>query len=102
MGKRGVQEVAQQNLQKAHYAASRISELRGFDLRFTSPFFNEFVVRTPAPASEVSDRLLEQKIIAGLALERYYPEMRDSLLVCVTETTRKEAIDNLVDALRRI
>lgn len=102
MGKRGVQEVAQQNLQKAHYAASRISELRGFDLRFTSPFFNEFVVRTPRPASEVSDRLLEQKIIAGVTLERYYPEMRDSLLVCVTETTRKEAIDNLVDALARI
>ncbi|HXU40356.1 MAG TPA: aminomethyl-transferring glycine dehydrogenase subunit GcvPA [Blastocatellia bacterium] len=102
MGKRGVQEVAQQNLQKAHYAASRISELRGFDLRFASPFFNEFVVRTPRPASEVSDRLLEQKIIAGVTLERYYPEMGDSLLVCVTETTRKESIDNLVDALGRI
>jgi glycine dehydrogenase subunit 1 len=102
MGKRGVQEVAQQNLQKAHYAASRISELRGFDLRFTSPFFNEFVVRAPRPANEVSDRLLEQKIIAGVTLDRYYPEMRDSLLVCVTETTRKEAIDNLVDALGRI
>jgi glycine cleavage system P protein (glycine dehydrogenase) subunit 1 len=102
MGKRGVQEVAQQNLQKAHYAALQISKLEGFDLLFTSPFFNEFVVRTPRPASEVTDRLLEQKIIGGVTLERYYPGMRDSLLVCVTETTRKTDIDNLVEALGRI
>jgi len=102
MGKRGVQEVARQNLQKAHYAASQISKLDGFDLMFGSPFFNEFVVRTPGPANQVTDRLLEQKIIGGITLERYYPEMRDALLVCVTETTRKNAIDNLVDALARI
>ncbi len=102
MGKRGVQEVARQNLQKAHYAASRISRLDGFDLQFASPFFNEFVVRTPRPADQVTERLLEQKMIGGVALGRYYPEMRDSLLVCVTETTRKSAIDNLVDALARI
>jgi glycine dehydrogenase subunit 1 len=102
MGKRGVQEVARQNLQKAHYAASRISKLDGFDLQFTSPFFNEFVVRTPRPANEVADRLLEKKLIGGIALERFYPEMSNSLLVCVTETTRKTEIDNLVDALARI
>src|SRR6266567_113198 len=51
MGKRGVQEVARQNLQKAHYAASRISKLDGIDLPFDSPFFNEFVVRTPKPSN---------------------------------------------------
>jgi glycine dehydrogenase subunit 1 len=102
MGKRGVQEVAQQNLQKAHYAASRVRKLDGYDLLFASPFFNEFVVRTPRPANEVTDRLLEQKIIGGIALERYYPKLRDALLVCVTETTRKAEIDNLVETLGRI
>jgi glycine dehydrogenase subunit 1 len=102
MGKRGVQEVAQQNLQKAHYAASQISKLDGFALKYSSPYFNEFVVRTPRPAAEVADRLLEQKMIGGVALERYYPEMRDSLLVCVTETTRRDAIDNLVNAMGRV
>jgi glycine dehydrogenase subunit 1 len=99
MGRRGVQEVARQNLQKAHYAASEIAKLDGFGLRFTAPFFNEFVVRTPRAASEVTKRLLDKKIIGGVALESFYPEMSDSLLVCVTETTRKEAIDNFVSAL---
>jgi glycine dehydrogenase subunit 1 len=99
MGRRGVREVARQNLQKAHYAASEIARLDGFSLRFASPFFNEFVVRAPRPATEIQNRLLDNKIIGGVALECYYPEMKDSLLVCVTETAKKEAIDDLVRAL---
>jgi glycine dehydrogenase subunit 1 len=99
MGRRGIQEVARQNLQKAHYAASEIAKLDGFGLGFTAPFFNEFVVRTPRAATEVTKRLLDKKIIGGVALESFYPGMSDSLLVCVTETTGKEAIDNFVAAL---
>jgi glycine dehydrogenase subunit 1 len=99
MGRRGVQEVARQNLQKAHYAASEVGKLKGFELRFAAPFFNEFVVRTPRSAAEVTRALLNKKIIAGVALEGYYPDLKDSLLVCVTETASKEAIDRLVEGL---
>ncbi|HXG92765.1 MAG TPA: aminomethyl-transferring glycine dehydrogenase subunit GcvPA [Blastocatellia bacterium] len=102
MGRRGVQEVARQNLQKAHYAASAIAKLDGYGLRFTAPFFNEFVIRGPRTATEVTEQLLDRRMIGGVALECYYPEMKDCLLVCVTETTSKEAIDNLVDALSKI
>jgi glycine dehydrogenase subunit 1 len=99
MGRRGVQEVARQNLQKAHYAAARIAELDGFSLKFAAPFFNEFVVGCPRPATEVTRALLDRKIIGGIALASYYPDMSDALLVCVTETARKSAIDGLVSAL---
>lgn len=102
MGKRGVQEVSRQNLQKSHYAASEIGKLDGFTIEFSAPFFNEFVVHTAKPASDVIARLLDKKIIGGLALDRYYPGMSDSMLVCVTETAKKEAIDNLVQALSEI
>ena len=70
MGKRGVQEVARQNLQKAHYAASEISKLDGFEMKFSGQFFNEFVVRTPQPASEVIGALLMKKIIGGASCMR--------------------------------
>ncbi|HEX5734999.1 MAG TPA: aminomethyl-transferring glycine dehydrogenase subunit GcvPA [Blastocatellia bacterium] len=99
MGRRGVQEVARQNLQKAHYAAARIAGLDGFSLKISAPFFNEFVVACPRPATEVMQALLDKKIIGGVALANYYPEMSDALLVCVTETARKSAIDDLVSAL---
>ncbi|HWC77174.1 MAG TPA: aminomethyl-transferring glycine dehydrogenase subunit GcvPA [Blastocatellia bacterium] len=99
MGRRGVQEVAHQNLQKAHYAAEAIAKIPGYELAFRSPFFNEFVVRCPQPATEITSRLLEKRIIGGAALECYYPELKDSLLICVTETTSRESIDNLATAL---
>jgi glycine dehydrogenase subunit 1 len=102
MGRRGLKEVARQNLQKAHYAASRIAALDGFDLKFSAPFFNEFVVQTPVPATDVLRQLLDSKIIGGVALEAYYPDMRNELLICVTETASKEAIDKLVSALARV
>lgn len=102
LGRRGVQEVANQNLSKAHYAASEIAKLDGYDLRFAAPFFNEFVVKAPRPATEITKALLDRKIIGGVALECYYPDLKDSLLVCVTETARREAIDNLIKALSEI
>ncbi|HXU09939.1 MAG TPA: glycine dehydrogenase, partial [Blastocatellia bacterium] len=102
MGKHGVREVAEQNLQKAHYAASEISKLEGFKLRFTAPFFNEFVIRAPKPARQVNEMLLRKKIVGGVALDRYYSGMDDLMLICVTETAKKEAIDSLVDALAEI
>jgi len=102
MGRRGLQEVARQNLQKSHYAARKIAELNGYEMKYRAPFFNEFVIKTPVPASEVVERLIEKGMVAGLPLEGYYPDMRDSLLMCVTETARKEAIDRLVAEFDRI
>ena len=39
MGRRGVQEVAHQNLQKAHYAATEIAKLEGFELKIHGAVF---------------------------------------------------------------
>src|SRR4029434_7524315 len=71
MGRRGVQEVAQQCAQKAHYAAREISKVEGFSLPFSAPFFNEFVVRAPTAASPLLDNLARAKgIDGGIALAR--------------------------------
>jgi glycine dehydrogenase subunit 1 len=102
MGKRGVQEVARQNFHKAHYAASEISRIPGFGIKFSAPFFNEFVVETPLKASDIAARLLEQKIIGGIALGEFYPELSNCLLVCVTETSARHSIDRLVSALKEV
>lgn len=100
MGQQGLRETAEQNLQKSHYAAKRIASLSGYKLRFTSPFFNEFVISCPKPASEILSTLRGKKIIGGLALEQFFPEMKNEILVCVTETTTKAQIDALVEALK--
>lgn len=100
MGKRGLQEVALQNAQKAAYAKRKISEIEGFSLPFSSPTFNEFIVRAPRDAGEILETLrTEKEIIGGLALAKYYSDNPNDFLVCVTETNTKRQIDNLVAAL---
>jgi glycine dehydrogenase subunit 1 len=101
MGRRGVQEVAHQCAQKAHYAAREIEKLAGFSLPFSASFFNEFVVRAPAPASPMLDQLAKEKgIDGGIALSRFDSQRPNDFLVCVTETNTREEIDALIDGLR--
>ena len=90
-GKQGLRELAEQNLAKAHYLAGRLKP------RFTGKFFNEFVVRAEGGSpEELNKQLLKKKIIGGLPLGRFYPELADSYLVCATEMTRRAAMDALV------
>ena len=101
MGKQGLEELAVQNAQKAAYARRQIGALDGFSIPFSSPVFNEFVVRSEKPAAELLEAVrTKDNIIGGLALSRYYPDQPNDLLVCVTELNSKAAIDSFIDALR--
>lgn len=99
MGRQGLKEVAEQCAQKASYAARQIGSLEGFALPFSAPFFDEFVVRAPIPATEVLKRLATKNINGGLALSRYLSDSPNDLLICVTEINTRTEIDDLVAAL---
>jgi len=100
MGKKGLQEVAIQNVQKAAYAKKQIERIDGYSIPFAAPTFNEFVVRGRRPATEVLEKLRnENGVIGGLALSKYYDRHENDFLVCVTETSRRETIDDLVNNL---
>jgi glycine dehydrogenase subunit 1 len=99
MGPQGLRDVALLNLRKAAYAKDRLAKVRGFSLRFTGPTFNEFVLRTKKKPGEILKGLLKRQIIGGLDLGRFYPELKDCLLVCVTEQNSRPEIDALAKAL---
>jgi glycine dehydrogenase subunit 1 len=101
LGKKGLRTLAEHNLAKAHYAAQQLRTVPGMATPFAAPHFNEFVVRVPWHVEELLAALREEKIIGGLSLERFYPELANHLLVCVTETVGKTAIDRMVDVYRR-
>ena len=93
-GKEGLRELAEQNLSKAHYLAAKLP------LRFEGPFFNEFVVRTNGKSpDEINASLLDKKIIGGLALGRFYPELKDCMLLCATEMNRRTDMDLVASAM---
>ncbi|MGI6596825.1 MAG: aminomethyl-transferring glycine dehydrogenase subunit GcvPA [bacterium] len=99
MGPQGLRQVAELSLKKAHYAADRIAAVPGFSLAFDRPFFKEFVIKANRPISEINQALLGRNIIGGLDLSCYYPELKDHMLLCVTERRTRAEIDTLVSVL---
>ena len=99
LGGTGLREVAQLNHDKSEYLKGEIGRA-GFAIPFAGPTFNEFVVRFPPGSEATHRRLLEQKVVAGLPLAPYYPELPDHYLLCVTETKTRADMDHLVGLLR--
>lgn len=100
MGKNGLRKVAELCYHKAHYAASELSALPGFKIENGRLFFKEFPLQCPGPVEAINDYLLnEWGIIGGYDLGRDYPELANTMLVCVTEMNTREEIDTLVEAL---
>ncbi len=99
MGKSGISEVASQCYDRAHYAASRIAKLDGYELRFSQPFFKEFVVQSSRRLDRVLASCRERGILAGVPLARFDERFADCFLVAVTEKRTRKDIDALVEAL---
>lgn len=99
MGKKGLVEVANQNVQKAHYAFSEITKLPGYSAPFAGPFFNEFVIKSEYPYEQIKTSLKAVGIEPGLDLGMWCPDLQNHILFCVTEKRTKAEIDQLVSVL---
>ncbi|MGA8530760.1 MAG: aminomethyl-transferring glycine dehydrogenase subunit GcvPA [Acidobacteriaceae bacterium] len=97
-GKEGIRELALHNLAKADYAAKALGA-QGTLLFARSPRFNEFVLQTDEAPEQLNARLLENKIIGGVALNRWYPELGNATLWCATELTTREQMDQAASVL---
>jgi glycine dehydrogenase subunit 1 len=102
LGKHGLRSVAELCYHKAHYAASKIASLPGYEMWSAAPFFNEFVIRCPRPVSEINNDLLHYGILGGYDLGTDYADLEDHMLIAVTEMNLKEDIDLLVEALAEV
>ena len=99
MGKEGLREVATQCLQKAAYLRSKLGEIASVELPFGGPVYNEFVVRTPFPATEILADLEHEKLLGGIPIGQFYEEQDRDFLVAVTELNTREQIDQYASVL---
>jgi glycine dehydrogenase subunit 1 len=95
LGGTGIRELARLNYDKSQYLKGQLKRA-GFPIPFESPTFNEFVVVFPEGFESTYRQLLKQKIVAGLPLAPWYPELYNHYLLCVTETASKDDLDMLV------
>jgi glycine dehydrogenase subunit 1 len=94
-GKVGLKELAKQNLAKAAYAAAQFAK-QAKVLFPSARRFNEFIVQTSEDPYSINRRLLGDKIVGGLPLRKFYPELGNAALWCCTELTTRTAIDTAV------
>jgi glycine dehydrogenase subunit 1 len=99
MGKKGLKEAAEQSARKAHYAMKLLTSSGKFKPMFNKPFFKEFAVVGEAPADKINNELLKHNILGGLELDKKYPELKNGLLICVTEKRTKAQIDKLAQVM---
>jgi glycine dehydrogenase subunit 1 len=99
MGPQGFRELARHNFHKAHYLQQRLTKLKGIEMVFQQPFFNEFVIRVSTDSHQLQQQLLERGYLFGLALDRYYPELSNSILLNVTEMRTREELDSVCEEL---
>ena len=101
LGKKGIREVAEINWDRASYLRHKIAKLKHFEADLGATIFNEFRVKSKQPFVKIEEKLMAQGIFPGVALEAFYPELKDQFLVCATETKSKEDLDRFVEALAR-
>lgn len=102
LGKEGLRELAQLNLEKAEFARKQIGGISGVEVKRSSPTFNEFTVALPRDASEVVEAMIGKGFAAGFPLGRYYPGMENYMIVAVTEKRTKEEILRYVQSLKEV
>ena len=99
-GKEGIRELAEHNLAKSSYAAQALSSQPGAKLRFNgAPRFNEFILQTEEAPAQWSQRLLDNKIVGGIDLGRWYPELQNCTLWCATEVITRANIDTAASVI---
>ncbi len=102
VGKQGLRDLAWQNVQKAAYAADRLTRIPGVKRRFSGPHFNEFVLEFPKAWDGIDRALRAKGILAGLDVGADVPGLEKCALVCVTERHGKSDIDRLAAALEEV
>lgn len=100
-GPEGVKKLALTNYQRSAYLKEKLTAIPGISAYSNAPHLNEFVIRTEGPLDVLIKRCEKEKIVPGLPLERYFPNMKNHLLVCATEKKSKEQLDRLIEVAGR-
>ncbi|MFH0822586.1 MAG: aminomethyl-transferring glycine dehydrogenase subunit GcvPA [Pseudomonadota bacterium] len=95
VGGTGLRELARLNRDKAEYLKRRLAGA-GFKIPFGRATFNEFIVDFGPDFESKHKELMDKKMVAGLHLETYYPELAGHYLLCVTETRTRARMDALL------
>lgn len=100
LGKKGIIEMAQRNINHTHYLARLLQE-KGLTVLNKAPFFNECLVQLPKDVASVNTALLKKGFVGGYDASKVYGKDH-VMLLCATEKRTKEEIEAFVNALTEV
>jgi glycine dehydrogenase subunit 1 len=101
VGPEGLRRIATQSHANTLTLVEKLEGLAGIKKAFSGPVFHEAVISLPAPAEDVLDRLKTERILGGLNLRDFYPELGNAMLVCATETKTSGDLENYAERLKK-
>ncbi len=101
LGEEGFRNVGEACLQNAHYLMKSLTRIPGIRLPFSGPCFNEFVISCEQ-SNSIYKKLLRRGVLFGFPLRKFYPELKNHLLLSVTELKTQEAMDSAIHILQEI
>ncbi|MDH3365681.1 MAG: aminomethyl-transferring glycine dehydrogenase subunit GcvPA [Thermoplasmata archaeon] len=103
LGRAGLRSTAGRNIRNMNNLAEAIDSIEGYTAPlFDAPHFNEFVMQSPVEGNRLNKALMGKRIHGGLAIERWFPELKNCILVATTEMHTSEDHRRLIDALEAI
>jgi glycine dehydrogenase subunit 1 len=102
MGPGGLKQLCNISAQRAHYLAEQLTKIDGISLAYKGPFLNEFVIQVQQPVSTVLNVLKERGILGGVDLSTFHPELKNHILIAVTEMNSREDLDKFIQELTNV
>ncbi len=101
VGPEGLRRIATQSHANTLALVEKLKTVAGIKRVFSGPVFHEAVISLPAPAEDVLAKLRTERILGGLNLEDYYPELGSAMLICATETKSPLDLENYAEHLKK-
>ncbi|MGI6595616.1 MAG: aminomethyl-transferring glycine dehydrogenase subunit GcvPA [Candidatus Ratteibacteria bacterium] len=102
LGKHGLTELAQLNMDKAEFARQQLEKIPNIQVFKEQPVFNEFPILLPERADFVVNKMIDKGYAPGFPLGRYYRGMEQHLLVAITEQRTKEDIVKFAESMEAV
>jgi len=100
LGKKGMQDVAGLCVQKSHYLAQKLTDIKGVQLVSDAPFFKEFTISLPVDATQIIEKAMHKNIFAGISLKNI--GYANQLLIAVTEKRTVDELDTYASLVEEI
>ena len=102
LGCKGFEDLSKINLENGQKLAKKITSINGFEKKFNSFHFNEFVIKYDGDIKKINKYLLRRNIQGGFLLEEFYPQMKNCMLFGTSELHNDIKFEKLISVLKEV